>query len=88
MEENSFISDENLNLVHVYLNCDKREACSVPLEYCNKLTDFKKYVADELDLHTYQDIRVYGYKGNELVDDVDILNIPKNGILFITTRSI
>ncbi len=71
----------------VYRSGDKKPAVALDFGDWTRVDELKEAIAQGLDMISYDHIRVYSDKGQEIIDDEDVWRIPRNGILFITTHS-
>ena len=71
----------------MHRNGDKKPAAHIDITDCHDMSQFRLLIASELDILSHNDIRIYSDKGQELIADEDVWATPKNGFVFITTRS-
>ena len=66
----------------MYRNGESRRLCRAPIGCYSTIFQIKQSVIFELGIDDNTEMRLYGYRGNELINDSDITSLPNNYIIF------
>ena len=70
----------------MYRNGDTTRLCRVFIGCYSTILQVKQSVTFELNMNENTEMKLYGYKGRELIQDSDIISLSNNYIIFAVLK--